>query len=77
MGRKDRKEVLEDLQGKYRTQDSQAEQDQISEEEKKKILEDAYRKSNSDSRYSTGDCLAECCCEAICEGGCEFLCNSH
>ncbi len=73
MGRKDKKEVLGDLQTKYRTQDSGAEQDQISEEEKKKILEDAYRKSNADSGYSAGCCLAECCGETICD----ILCNWH
>lgn len=76
MADRDEKEIYRDLYEKYRVQDSIANQKPLTEQEKKRVLEDAHRKSSKDGFFDHcgADCAEECC-ECICEAGCEHICS--
>ena len=78
MGRKDKKEVLEDLQEKYKAQDSAENGRQYFEAERKVMLEDANKKGMK-SENGKMDCLSEICCDCCCDEGCgclgDIICN--
>ena len=77
------KKVYEDLYEKYRVQEPSGDVKKPTEEEKRKALNDAYRKSNrgynpdrSKDSGCFGNCLGECgeeCCEIGCEHACDAL----
>ena len=74
------KKVYEDLYEKYRVQEPSGYVKKPTEEEKRKALNDAYRKSNRGGfcKDSSGDsnCCGECCGECVeeaCEIGCEHI----
>ena len=74
MGRKAKKEVLEDLQEQYREQDSEDNGRRYFEAEKKVALDKAYQKRVKKD-FDKGECLTEICCDCCCDEGCEFVMN--
>ena len=68
----DQKKVYQDLYEKYRVQDTPVDKKKASEDEKRKIIEDAYSKGSRSCLCDNPDdrccCIDEYCCfECICE----------